>query len=430
MRRRIVITTNGSSGDLHPFLALGVTLRRRNHEVIFAIDDTFRARVEEAGFQVYHLEGDAHLTVNGVAQDHLLQLLRNRTPFGSVKFIAERYLIPVLRSNVELLRRLCLNADILVASATQLAAGTAAELCGVPWMTVALSPLVVPSGYISPQPLPLPPPKWLEPCVNRAIFMGGEVVLRRAIDEPVNAIRAEYGLPAQRHFLGPGNTSPTLTAVPVSRSFLPQPPDWPSHIRLTGFCFWDTPSSWRESRTLAAFLRQGNPVVAISAGSMAARFEQAFSDFVQQSVRAVRRLGMQALLIGFHPQTTVDIESDSVLSVPYAPFSQVYPFCKAVIHHGGIGTVGQAMRAGVPMLTVPWGIDQFFTAAQIQRIGVGRWVPRTRYTRRRAYAEVEALLNEPRYRARAQTIKDEIASEDGAEALGAAVESLLERVMN
>jgi rhamnosyltransferase subunit B len=60
-----------------------------------------------------------------------------------------------------------------------------------------------------------------------------------------------------------------------------------------------------------------------------------------------------------------------VYALPYAPFSVVYPSCAVVIHHGGISTAAQALRAGVPQLVVPWVLDQFWTAAQVERIGAG-----------------------------------------------------------
>src|SRR5262245_20133704 len=56
---RVVLTTFGSSGDINPFVALGLGLRARGHEVIFAVEDRYRGLVEQAGFPVAHLAGDA-----------------------------------------------------------------------------------------------------------------------------------------------------------------------------------------------------------------------------------------------------------------------------------------------------------------------------------------------------------------------------------
>jgi UDP:flavonoid glycosyltransferase YjiC (YdhE family) len=116
-----------------------------------------------------------------------------------------------------------------------------------------------------------------------------------------------------------------------------------------------------------------------------------------------------------------------VLTLPFAPYSAIFPRCAAVIHHGGIGTVAQCLRAGVPALVVPGGLDQPFNAAQVARLGVGVWRPRREFTAARAAHALGSLLDDPGYRERALAMADAIAREDGAGALCALVETALRR---
>jgi UDP:flavonoid glycosyltransferase YjiC (YdhE family) len=122
---------------------------------------------------------------------------------------------------------------------------------------------------------------------------------------------------------------------------------------------------------------------------------------------------------------------EDVLSLPFAPFSQIYPRCRAVIHHGGIGTTAQALRAGVPALVVPWAFDQFFTAAQVEQIGAGSWLWHRGYTRERVARTLHALLMSGSPSAeRARAIGARIAQEDGVATLCEALESRYEHALS
>src|SRR5262249_3362780 len=148
------------------------------------------------------------------------------------------------------------------ASSAQIAATFVADLTGLPRISVALTPLVVPSAYIEPQPLPFALPTAVQLAANRANWALGLAIIRRMLDGPVNRLRADYGLPPGRDWMYTGNLSSRYTAVAASPAFAPPPPDWPSFVHLTGFLFWDAPASWREPPELAAFLAGAQPVVA------------------------------------------------------------------------------------------------------------------------------------------------------------------------
>jgi UDP:flavonoid glycosyltransferase YjiC (YdhE family) len=90
-----------------------------------------------------------------------------------------------------------------------------------------------------------------------------------------------------------------------------------------------------------------------------------------------------------------------------------------------MGTVAQSLRAGIPALVVPWGVDQFFAGAQLARVGAGRWLRRPAFTEERGAREVAALLNDVSYRKRAQSISEQIAAEDGVANFIALLDKLL-----
>lgn len=418
---RIVITSYGSTGDLNPFLAIAVALRDRGHDVAFAVEESMAPPVTALGFPVRRLSGDMERDL----LPYQREMFGGGSPFASVGAIVTHYIAPTLRARIEELRAACAEADLLLSSASQMAARAAAELTGVPWISVALSPTFA-SRYLIPQPQRVTLPAALQHTVNRVSWAMGNAVLRRIVDRPINAVRAEFGLPPGRDLLSYGSLSRVSSAVAVSPTFAARPPDWPSYLRVTGFCFWDSPATWSEPPELTALLDGAQPVVAVSTGSMAPSVKRQFADFFAASVAAIRSLGARALVIGTDPASLPEVPLDGAsLIVPFAPFSSVYPRCAAVIHHGGIGTLAQALRAGVPSLVVPWGADQFFTAGQVSRIGAGRWLPRRGYSAERARTSLGALLNDDDYRHSAQAIAAKIATEDGPGAICAAVERAL-----
>lgn len=420
---RIVLTTYGSSGDLNPIVALGLGLQARGHAVVIAVEEAHRAAVLAAGLPVHPLSGDN----DAVLLPYRQALFNDLSPLTFAKILLERSILPALPTTVEALRAACEGADLLVSTVQQAAGGIVAELTRVPWVSVALSPTTIPSAACAPTPALAAMPRPLRPLANRAAWAMLRPAARRLGDEGLNRVRASFGLRPRRDVLLLGNRSPSLTAVAVSPVFFPRPHDWPRHVRPTGFLFWDTPATWAEPTALADFLAAPRPVVAVSSGSMSPLVGDVFAAFYRTSVAAIRRAGARALVIGASPDAFLATLPADTLTVPFAPFSAVYPRCAAVIHHGGIGTTAQGLRAGVPALVAPWGVDQYFDGMQVTRLGAGHWLPRRRYTVARAADALTALLHEPAYRERTVAVADQIAREDGVAALCTGIERLLMR---
>jgi UDP:flavonoid glycosyltransferase YjiC (YdhE family) len=96
-----------------------------------------------------------------------------------------------------------------------------------------------------------------------------------------------------------------------------------------------------------------------------------------------------------------------------------------VVHQGGVGTTAQALRAGRPMLVVPFGFDQPDNATRVTRLGVARTLARSRYTSARVARELSALLADPRSASLAAKIAPHLRAERGPVAAGDALERAL-----
>jgi len=114
-----------------------------------------------------------------------------------------------------------------------------------------------------------------------------------------------------------------------------------------------------------------------------------------------------------------------MLAVDQAPHSLVMPRAAAVVQQCGIGTLAQALRAGQPMLAVPFAHDQPDNAWRATRLGVARTIPAQRYTARRAERELGRLLDDPAYVARGQAVGAQVREENGAAQACDAIDEVL-----
>lgn len=417
---RIVITTFGSTGDLNPFIAIALGLRARGHAVTFAVEGNLLPPLAALGFATRTLPGD----MDAVYARHAAQFFGGVFPARLIQYFVRELILPNIHAQIAILREACADADLFISSTLQFPASIVADLVAIPRINVALNAGTVYSSAYMPLPMAAPPPPLRVPF-NRLMWEMGKPLFRAILDRPLNRVRRELGLPPRFDLMYGRFQRADRLAVLVSPAFVPRPADWPSWVVETGFCFWDASDGWQAPPALAAFLDGARPVVALSFGSMTHATRAIFAPLYRAGLAAIHQVGARALLIGVDPATLPDPLPLATLCLPYAPFSRLYPRCAAVIHHGGIGTVAQALRAGVPSLIVPWGADQFFDGAQLQQLGAGRTVSQRHFTTERATRELFALLGDARYRQRAQTIARHLAREDGTAAFCDLVETVL-----
>jgi UDP:flavonoid glycosyltransferase YjiC (YdhE family) len=203
-------------------------------------------------------------------------------------------------------------------------------------------------------------------------------------------------------------------------------PDWPPQTVITGFPLYD--GGFGLPPELVDFLGQGPPPIVFTLGSSAV---EVGGPFYEESLAAARALGSRAVLVGKQVRTKQSALPEGVFACDYAPFSQLFPRAAAVVHAGGIGSTGLAMRAGRPMLVVPFAHDQPDNAERLRRLGVARTIAGPRYSATRATAELRHLLDDPSYAQRALEVSLRMRDEDGVRvACDALEETLLGHTMS
>lgn len=177
---------------------------------------------------------------------------------------------------------------------------------------------------------------------------------------------------------------------------------------------------------IEAFLAAGSPPLVFTLGSFVARQRDTHYSHVAE---AAQRLGRRALLLADEEDVArlrASIPGD-VHVAAYAPHSLLFPRAGAIIHHGGAGTSGQALRAGRPQLVMPHLGDQFDNAARLVRLGVARRFDHKTLTAETLTKALAALLADPAIAQNALQCAARIGAENGAAVAARRIAALIDQ---
>jgi MGT family glycosyltransferase len=418
--KRIVLTTFGSYGDIHPYIAVGLELKARGHQATIATSPVYREKIEATGLGFHPVRPDiAPPEENQETINKAMDLMK-----GS-EFIIKELFSPHVRDGYKDLSEATLGADLLVTHMLTMAGPVLAEKSGIPWISTILAPTSFFSVYdptVPPQAPGLGKLLRLSPFVARAFMSVARHISAKWI-EPVYQLRAELGLPRGLHPIFEGQHSPELVLALFSKVFGEPQPDWPPQTIITGFPFYDLKDAPSISPELERFLDEGPPPIVFTLGSTAIYVAE---DFYRESIKAARLLNRRAvMLIGDARNLPKEPLPDGIVAFDYAPYGQILPRAAAIVHQGGVGTTGQALRAGVPTLVVPFNHDQPDNAFRIARLGVGRTISRKQYTAANAAEELEILLTNREYSEKAEAVGRLVQAEDGAHTAADEIEKFL-----
>lgn len=432
MGKKIVITTFGSIGDLNPYIALARALKVRAHSPTIATSELYRETVEKAGIGFYPVRPD-------IDPDDYELVRRIMDPKTGPEILIKQVLLPRLSESYRDLLEVSAGSDLLITHPITFAGPLVAEKTGIRWISTVLAPLSFFSAYDLPVFAPYPYLKkldFLRPWTGKLFLKFGRFVTWDW-SAPVRQIRSEIGLPPGKDPIYEGQFSPEMTlglfspllAKHGSAAPAASPPDWPQNTRVTGFVFHDEPvkrgaEDTESTRRCEEFLDAGPPPVVFTLGSSAV---MAAEEFYRHSFEAARTLGIRAILLTGRDTDNRPAEPlpDEIAVFDYVPYSKIFPRSAAIVHHGGVGTSAQALKAGKPMLVVPFAFDQPDNAFRLTRLGVGRTLYRNRYCAHRAARELKILLEHPAYAKKAQRAGIALRSERGLEAACDAIEEVV-----
>ncbi len=403
---RIVLAPFGSLGDLHPFLAIGIELRNRGHEIVVSTLEPYREKIDALGFEFRSLR--PHFDPED--REKVKEVMDERN--GSETLI-RKYILPSVKDMYHDLEQAIVGAEMLVAGEVAYASHLIAEKHDIKFVTTTLAPLSMFSAYeptIYPNAQFL---RFLNPLGRpfQAAVLGIVKWTTSTWLEDYRAFRIELGLEPDHDPIVTGKYSRDLHLAMFSKVLGQTQPDWNSNTLQTGFCFYDGSADLGKMPAgLEAFLDAGKPPIVFTLGSAAVMDA---GRFFEESIAAAKLLDRRAVIlygVFNHPPEGLDLDR---AGFDYAPFSQLFPRAACVVHQGGAGTVAQVLKAGVPHLIVPFSHDQPDNAARCKRLGVARIISRNSYRAKHVASELKKLLTDKVCKAKALEQKRIIEEENG-----------------
>jgi UDP:flavonoid glycosyltransferase YjiC (YdhE family) len=408
---RVTIPTTGSRGDVQPYVALGVGLRERGHEVCLATHIDFEGFVRDHGLDFYPLAAAGRALQASQTGDRMLHA--GSRPFAFLKEYT-RLRRPLLH---DLMRRAwlaCRGADVILATNPDfLLADAIAERERLPMVWTALQP-VAPSRF---QPNCLFPscPSWVPGsslyhlATHAVTGFSMWLLLRRELNR---ARQDVLGLPPLPYY-GPVGSfiAPRLCLHGYSAFVAPPPCDWGACHHVTGYWFLDTAAAWQAPAPLLDFLAAGATPICIGFGSMHDRDAARVTSIV---VSALEQTGQRGILLTGWGGLNAVRTSSRVFALAAAPHDWLFPRVAAVVHHGGAGATAAAVRAGVPSLAVPFMSDQPFWGHRLHALGVApRPIPHRHLSVARLAQGIRRMLGDEPMRRRAAELGAGVRAEEG-----------------
>ena len=407
MTRTITLLASGTRGDVQPYLALGLGLRDAGFKVRIATHANFTPLVAGTGLTFARLDDNPSDLFARPGGESALRLDGNlaRNFQATLKFwrdarpLFERLLLSGWRASQ--------GSDAIVVGLATLWGVHIAEALRVPCLRGYLQPFTRTREF--PSPL-LPFTFSLGATYNRAtyalvhqaIWQSWRGVVNRWRRETLRLKPASFAVPFAHE------NAPTLYAF--SEHVVPCPHDWSPQQRITGFWFLPLARDWSPPRDLAQFLDQGEPPVYLGFGSLTVR---RLRETIATMLRAVEQAGLRAVVA--FPRERIDRElPKTIFPMSNVPHTWLFPRMSALVHHGGAGTTGAGVRAGVPTIVIPLAVDQFFWAGRIANLGVGAQpIPYRALTADKLADALMRVTRDTQIKSRAQSLAHAIESEDG-----------------
>ncbi|CBQ72895.1 probable Ugt53a1-UDP-glucose:sterol glucosyltransferase Ugt53A1 [Sporisorium reilianum SRZ2] len=391
---RIYCLTIGSRGDVQPYIALCKALKQHGHTPVIVSHPEYRGWVEGHGIEYRGVGGDPAALMKLSVEHRIFSPAFFKESIGKFRV----WLDELLRECWEE----CQGADLLIESPSTMAGIHVAEGLGIPYFRAFTMPWTKTSAY--PQAFSVPSIE-MGPSYNSSSYTLFDQIMWVATSGQINRWR--------KHMVGIGPTDWSKLdagSVPFIYNFspavVPMPNDWGDRVKISGYWFLDNPeNNWTPPKEMSDFLerarKDGKKIAYIGFGSITIENAEEVSGNIMQAVRSadVRAIvakgwsgrgGSKPKKKKPHMQhhnsslshtdaedTATEDEQheveipDDVFVVDSVPHDWLFPQIDIAMHHGGAGTTGASLRAGLVTLIKPFFGDQFFWANRVQKLGAG-----------------------------------------------------------
>ncbi|WP_367127516.1 glycosyltransferase [Saccharothrix sp. HUAS TT1] len=410
---RITMLTFGTRGDVQPLVALGRTLRGRGHDVRIGTAPSFRGLVEDADLDFHAVEPPPGMREDLFSQPGMNAAIRKGPSFVRTVRSVQPPTDDEVVTMFEGMRAASADADLVVtAPLTHIAGFTEADR---PWCSVSWIPMTPTRDFPAYQAKPRPWGGGYNKLTHRFFDTFQWTSMCWMANKYVERVGGT-ALKGRSRFGEIGRDRPLL--YPFSDVVVPRPADWPDQAHVTGYWFHDR-EWWNPPADLADFVTQAPPVLLTLGSTWPVHDADRTVDW---AIDAARGAGRPLVVVGGNDREL----PDDVFRATEVDYGWLMPRCAAVVHHGGCGTAGSALRAGIPQVTVPAVFDNPFWARRMHGLGVSPApLPLHRLTRDGLVAAVAEAVADDRMRERSAALGEAMAGETGLATAADVVEKYL-----
>ncbi len=405
----ITILTAGSRGDVQPYLALGQQLEKSGRHVRFVTFENFRSLVESAGLEIFPIQGDVSMAAGSD------EMKMARTSDNPLKLILSFNKLKSLILDMHgQFYDACRDSEAIVYHPGPAMGFFAAQHLGIPGILATPFPMSPTREFPSLAFYTMPRFGSGFNLLTHKLF---ETVMWSTSRDPIRKfLIGKFGkFPSGFACPYPQQTTPLApTVISCSRHVFPRPADWPEHVHCDGYWFMDDETTWKPPSDLQAFLKNGVAPLYVGFGSIGDPREAQKTTHIV--LAALRQSGQRGILAtGWSGMSRVEDAGENIHILESAPHGWLFPQMAAVVHHGGAGTTAAALRAGIPQVIVPSGLDQGAWARRAFELGVSaKPLPRKNLNTERLAEGIRQAL-QPEARATAKIMGEKIRAERGAE---------------
>ncbi|MBC7745958.1 MAG: glycosyltransferase family 1 protein [Flavobacterium sp.] len=403
---KITLFTLGTRGDVQPFAILGEALSQRGHTVTLCTAKNFRGLVESHNINFHPVNIDSEDMINS---KHGQQIMK--VNLFHLKKNLNQFVYPVIKASLNEFYKLAQESDLIIYRTKTLADVFLKQLDCRAIRAAVVPAMQETTAFLNPIMSGLKLPSFL----NRLSYKFNDLRFM-FFKKPINQFRDQHGLSDDV-----SETQDIPGIYGISSHFLSRPEDWASHQHLTGFWFSSKKSILDPE--LEKFINKGSQPLLITFSSM--HVEKELSNLI---LKCINQFNERFIIIKGWGEWDIE-DSEKVKVIDSAPFDALFPKVKAIIHHGGIGTTAECLRAGKPMFicppVYPFG-DQFFWGDLAYKQGVGiKPVPLSRLTEKKFMKGIKQLIMDDRIYRNSELLSLKINAEKGVEKAVQIIEKIL-----
>lgn len=382
----IALVVFGTRGDVQPTVALALRLISENHEVILCVPPEHESWIKAYGCPVIAFGTNVKEMIKKGGEKS-----NNPATRPSIKTMKQE-----ICSQIDKLPDIIRASDLVIGVGLVHGVPTAAERLGIPYRFMAFYPGIMGA----PKEAPLP---------DRLGFGFGRWAMNATLLGVLNKKRKSIGMKPVAdiwtHWMGENVIlASEKSLIPVSEGV-----DFP--FTQTGYMF--LPSLEKLSAEVENFLKAGDPPVFIGFGSNPIHHPEQYGLMLAEVATTT---GRRMIISRGWGAIESAAGMENCLFVDEVPYDLLFPHVALVIHHGGIGTMAAAAKAGVPQAAFPFMADQFMNQKELIKLGVS---PKTSTFKKLSAKVLIQVICEGRinagYREKAAAIAKEINADDGTE---------------